>query len=136
MRTKLDQGTLPRLVNRRSLNCQNPKTRPCCCHPFLRNGYLPSLSGRVENAVQGPCPSAGSPRVQAESLALLKHLHTSPDSTSGWERCQAAPKCPRWQFCFLSYKNVHFCPLQTPAAAPGTHVRLEHLPRFQKTPEL
>lgn len=41
MRTKLDQGTLPRLMNRRSLNCQNPKTRPCCCHFFLRNGYPP-----------------------------------------------------------------------------------------------
>lgn len=95
MRIKLDQGTLPRLMNR-SLNRQNPKTRPRCCHSFLHSGYLPGLFRSRGEHCPAPAPStsAGSPQIGAERLTLLKHLHITPDSTSGWGRSQAAQKCP------------------------------------------
>lgn len=77
MRIKLDQGTLPHLMNRRSLNCQNPKTRPRCCHSFLRDRFPPEpfwLGGKC-------CPGPLVPR-QALPGSRRKGLPSSSTCTS------------------------------------------------------
>lgn len=109
MRIKLDQGSpsspdgdTARLKNR-SLNCQTPKTRPraavpsctavTCLGPAFRSVQtLPGLHPQQALRTDQIGPD------QAERLPLHAPARL-PDSTSGWERSQAAQKCPCWQFC-------------------------------------
>lgn len=79
MRIKLDQGTLPRLMNR-SLNCQNPKTRPRCCHSFLHSGYLLGPFRSRGERCPAPAPtSAGSPQI-GQKGSPSSSICTSPET--------------------------------------------------------
>lgn len=84
MRIKLDQGTLPRLMNR-SLNRQNPKTRPRCCHSFLHSGDLPGpFRSRGER-----CPDPAPPPLQALPRSGQKGSPSSSICTSPQTALQA-----------------------------------------------
>ena len=66
---------------------------------------------RVEKAAQWPPPHRRLSRTDRGTCSV------SPDSTSGWERSQAAQKCPCWWFCFVLFNvkmciSTHFKPLQ------------------------
>lgn len=55
----------------------------------------------------------------AGRLILHRHCHRLPDSTSGWERIQAAQKIHAGRGLVLVLrKNVLFSPFLTPAVAP------------------
>lgn len=65
-----------------------------------------------------PPLATGSPgRMGQEGSPSTSTCSVSPDSTSGWERSQAAQKCPCWWFGFVLFNvkmciSTHFKPLQ------------------------
>lgn len=64
----------------RSLNCQNPKTRPRCCHSFLHSGYLLGPFRSRGERCPAPAPtSAGSPQI-GQKGSPSSSICTSPQT--------------------------------------------------------
>lgn len=103
---------MPHLMNR-SLNCQNPKMRPCCCVPSCTR--LPAWALRLlEGAVRCLPPSPGPGRSVTSS-----NIHVSPGQHF---RLGRKPGCPQWSMLVVWFFYEQIC--------ISTHVR--HLQPFQK----